>query len=148
MGWSLLITRLPPLAAGPDRPSRHRIGARSKSGTYVSDRDTGYRSPIFVRSVLTGRGPLPANRPTLTHGRPYRGFGWFPLPVLASTQNAPASLVGRMRPMWVTSTGEWRLARAVRTRWECDRAADHGRRPPPGDPEARRSALLILVERM
>jgi hypothetical protein len=29
-------------------------------------------------------------------------------PTLASTQNASASLVGRMRPMWVTSTAEWR----------------------------------------
>jgi hypothetical protein len=47
-------------------------------------------------AVTVGRGPLSANRPVLTHGRPYRGFGRFRRPDLASAQTAPASLAGRM----------------------------------------------------
>jgi hypothetical protein len=52
-------------------------------------------------AVTVGRGPLSANRPALTHARPYRGLVDFRCPTLASAQNAPASLAGRMRPMWV-----------------------------------------------
>ena len=101
------------LASEHTRYDRRRIARRGWRRPCASAIGRPCRTQTAVRRLVrpsdvddtVGRGPLLANRPALTHGRPYRGFGRFPLSDIgeqakraSESRRANAAYVGKRSP--------------------------------------------------